>query len=190
MAYPTSPTPSGIKITSISPTPVSVSHSLKRQVRSRGGQRWLIELTYPPLTRADFAPLWAFSNSQDGQYTTFDLAPPVYGSTSGSASGTALVDNASGYSAGDSTIAVDGFTGTLKAGDFIKFASHDKIYQLTADATTSMTIHPNLVASIADDEVITYDSVQFTVAFADDKQDMSAGADGFVSYKASFVEVV
>ena len=47
MNYPTTLEASRITITSISPTLVSLTHSLKRQVRRRGGQRWIIDVQYP-----------------------------------------------------------------------------------------------------------------------------------------------
>jgi len=188
--FPTTPTASSIKITGISPTLTSVTHSLKRQARSRGGQRWLIEAGYPAMTRATFAPLWAFTNSQQGQYGTFTYQPPIYKDSSGSATGTLLVNNASGYSAGDSSITVDGLTGTLKAGDFVKFASHDKVYTLTADATTSLAIEPSLMSAVADNEAVTYNDVPFTMAFVDDKQELSMGVDQLVGFSIKLVEVV
>jgi len=178
--FPTTPTASSIKITGISPTLTSVTHSLKRQARSRGGQRWLIEAGYPAMTRATFAPLWAFTNSQQGQYGTFTYQPPIYKDSSGSATGTLLVNNASGYSAGDSSIACDGLTGTLKAGDFIKFSGHDKVYMVVADVTSSsnastVTIEPPIVSALANNETVTYDSVPFTVYLLNDVQEFNAG---------------
>lgn len=188
MAFPTTPTASSIKITGISPTLTSVTHSLKRQARSRGGQRWLIEAGYPAMTRSQFAPLWAFVNAQQGQYSTFEYFPPIYKDTSGTATGTLLVNG--GDSAGDSSIACDGLTGTLKAGDFIKFAGHDKVYTLTDDATTSLAIEPPLMSAVADNEVVTYNDVSFTMAFQDDKQELSMGTDQMIGFSIKLVEVV
>jgi hypothetical protein len=188
--FPTSPTASSIKITSISPTLTSVTHSLKRQARQRGGQRWALELDYPPMTRAEFAPLFAFSVAQKGQYQTFTYQPPIYSDTSGTATGTLLVNNASGYSVGDSTVATDGLTGTLKAGDFIKFAGHDKVYMLTADGSTTLTIEPPLNDTVADDEAITYNDVPFTVAFVNDSQSFGRGAADLHDFSISLVEIV
>ena len=189
-AYPTTPVANSISITGIAPTLTSVTHSLKRQARSRGGQRWLMDINYPPLTRAQFAPIWAFANKQQGQYGTFTYQPPIYKDTSGTATGTLLVNNAGGYAAGSSTIAADGLTGTLKAGDFIKFAGHDKVYTITADGATSLTIEPALLESVADNEVITYNDVPFTMAFTTDTQEMSVSTGGFVAYQIKLVEVV
>mgnify|MGYP003961717131 FL=1 len=188
--FPTSPTASSIKITSISPTLTSVTHSLKRQARQRGGQRWALELDYPPMTRAEFAPLFAFSVAQKGQYQTFTYQPPIYSDTSGTATGTLLVNNASGYSVGDSTVATDGLTGTLKAGDFIKFAGHDKVYMLTADGSTTLTIEPPLNDTVADDEAITYNDVPFAVAFVKDSQSFGRGAADLHDFSISLVEIV
>ena len=188
--YPTTPVANSIKISAIAPTLISLTHSLKRQVRSRGGQRWLMDISYPPLTRAEFAPIWAFAQQQQGQYGTFTYQPPIYKDTSGTATGTLLVNNAGGYVAGSSTIASDGLTGTLKAGDFIKFAGHDKVYTLTDDGSTSLSIEPALLESVADNEAITYNDVPFTMAFDNDMQEMSVSVGGFVSYKISLVEVV
>ncbi len=188
MSFPISPIPSSIKITGISPTLTSVTHSLKRQARSRGGQRWLIEAGYPAMTRSQFAPLWAFVNAQQGQYNTFTFKPPIYKDSSGTATGSLLTNGAS--SAGDSSIPCDGLTGTLKAGDFIKFAGHDKVYTLTTDATTTLAIEPPLMSAVADNEAVTYNDVPFTVAFADDKQIMSVGTNQLIGFSIKLVEVV
>ena len=190
MSFPTSPVPNSISITSLNPTYTSVTHSLKRQVRTRGGQRWSIDATFPPLTRTAFAPVWAFAQKQKGQFGTFTFVPPIYSNTSGTATGTLSVNESAGYIAGTTTITVDGLTGTLKAGDFIKFAGHDKVYTIVADATTSLIIEPVLQLPIVDDEVVTYNAVPFTVAFTTDTQNMSVGIGGFVNYSMKLIEVV
>ena len=190
MSFPTSPVCNSISITSLNPTYTSVTHSLKRQVRTRGGQRWSIDATFPPLTRTAFAPVWAFAQKQKGQFGTFSFTPPIYSNSSGTATGTLLVNNSAGYIAGTTTITVDGLTGTLKAGDFIKFAGHDKVYTIVSDATTSLTIEPVLQLAVANNEVVTYNAVPFKVAFATDSQNMSVGVNGFVNYSMKLIEVV
>tara|TARA_B110000285_G_scaffold217052_1_gene264984 strand:- start:8985 stop:9557 length:573 start_codon:yes stop_codon:yes gene_type:complete len=190
MSFPTTPVPSNISITSLNPTYTSVTHSLKRQVRTRGGQRWSIDASFPPLNRTDFAPVWAFAQKQKGQFGKFTFIPPIYSSTSGTATGTLLVNNTAGYIAGSSTITVDGLTGILKAGDFIKFSGHDKVYSVVADGSTSLIIEPALQLPVVNNEAITYNSVPFTVAFTSDTQNMSVGVNGFVNYSIKLIEVV
>lgn len=191
MSYPTSPGPSSITISSTHPTLMSVTHSLRRQVRSRGGQRWAFALSYAALTRAQIAPLFAHRQAQAGRYGTFTFAPPIYGSTSGTATGTAAVNNAGGYSAGDSTITIDGITGTLKAGDFIKFNGHDKAYMLTADGTTSLAIKPALNAAVADNETVIYADVPFTVHYGSDSGAFDVSGVGYSSgYSVELIEAL
>ena len=187
-----------MKFTSLQPTLVSVSHSLSRQARSRGGaQRWGIEATYPPnLTRAELAPIIAFALAQRGQYETFTLTPPALWSTArGIATGTPLVKGAS--QTGRSVI-TDGWTATqtgiLLAGDFIKFAGQDKVYIVTADANSdgsgnaTIAIEPALMASPANDAAITVTSVPFSVAFASDVQEFSVKPAFLHEFKVAFVE--
>jgi len=185
-----------MKITSLTPTLVSTAHSLKRQVRSRGGQRWLIEGAYPVMTRSEFAPIYAFSVAQRGQYETFTFVLPGLDTPQGGIPGTPLVDGADqtgrsidtkGWTADQSNV--------LKAGDFIKFAGHNKVYMVTADAgsdasgLSTLTIEPALVSSPADEAALTVDDIPFTVAFAQDVVETSIRPALLFSYEVSFVEV-
>ena len=72
-------------------------------------------------------------------------------------------------------------TGTLKAGDFIKFANHDKVYMVVADqsdiSTGSLTIEPPLTTAVSSSD-IQYDIVPFTVYLTNDIQEFGVvGAD-------------
>lgn len=186
--FPITPKISSIAITSISPTLTSLTHSLKRQARRRGGQRWLIDVKYPPLSREQFAPIWAFSIAQQGQFKTFKYIPEIYGSTSGEATGSLTVDGA--LTAGDSIITTTGLTGTLKAGDFIKFNEHDKVYMITADGSTTLNIEPALIADVADLETIIYNDVPFNLSFTGDTTNMSVAVNRYVSFSLKLVEIV
>lgn len=197
--YPSSPGFSGLKITSLQPTLVSVAHSLARQVRSRGGQRWGIEATYPPnLTRAEAAPLLAFALQQRGQFGIFTLVlHGQWASARGVATGTPLVDlgsqtgrtvNTKGWTAS--------VTGILRAGDFLKFNGHAKVYMVTADVNSTgaglaaIPIEPALMAMPANNEPVIVNNVPFTVSFASDAQNLQVMSAFFHEFKASFVEVV
>ena len=82
----------------------------------------------------------------------------------------------------------------FKAGDFIKFASHDKVYMIVADVQASsnastVTIEPPLITALADDSVVTYDNVPFTVHLTSDIQEfgtVGADKDGAVLYEYQF----
>ena len=86
----------------------------------------------------------------------------------GVATGTPLVNNGPGYSAGATSIASDGWTvsitGILKQGDIVSFASHSTRYFITADVNsngsgqTTFVINPALTASVPDNNAITVQS--------------------------------
>lgn len=174
--FPTSPRPDRVTITSIAPTLVSIAHSLKRQVRSRGGHRWLLSLEYRELRRDEYAPLWAFLVAQRGQYETFTIVPAGHETPRGALGGTPLA--AGGTAAGLRSVPIDGLstsvTGWGKAGDFVKFDGHAKVYMLTADVASNgageatLAIEPALSAAVADNEPVSLTSVPFTVALSRD----------------------
>jgi hypothetical protein len=58
------------------PSRVSVAHSLRRQARSAGAQRFGLVLDFPPMTRAEAAPIFGFCLAQDGRYGTFQYVLP------------------------------------------------------------------------------------------------------------------
>ena len=74
-SLPSSPAVSQVVVSSIAPTRVSNTHSLRRVARASGAQRWAFALRWPVMTRAEFAPIWAFAVSQAGQPSVFRLVP-------------------------------------------------------------------------------------------------------------------
>jgi len=89
-------------------------------------------------------------------------------------------------------VPIDGISGTLKAGDFIKFANHSKVYMVTADLTGAgnVSIEPALVANVADNEAITFDSVPFTMRLRNDIQTYDLNANEQYSYEIDMIEVI
>ncbi len=193
--FPTGLTPSGLKLTSIAPTLVSTTHSLKRQVRSRGGQRWQLEMSYPPLSRAQAAPLFAFLTAQRGQYETFTIAIPGYGEPQGTWAGAPLVK---GAAQSGRSVALDGFTAgaTVKAGDLVQFASATKVYMVTADATAdgagelALAIEPALLASPADNAALTCRNIAMTCALAADTMEWTVAPGMLHAVGVTLVEVI
>lgn len=192
--FPTSPAPSALSLRTIQPSLVSVSHSLKRQTRSRGGQRWGFALQYRNRSRAEMAALMAFALAQRGQYGTFTFIPSVIGTPRAAVSGTPLCKGAS--SAGRS-IATDGWaisSTVMQAGDFIKFAGHAKVYMLTADVVSNgsgeatLAIEPALYSAVADNEALTVSDVPFTVAFGADTHEISLAPGQVFDWSCELVE--
>lgn len=191
MSLPISAGFQSVSITGREAIDSSQSANLRTQVQSRGAQRWEFQCKYPPLTRAEEAEVSAFLFGT-GIGQTFTMTLPVYSDARGTASGTVRVDNASGYAFGTSTLAIDGLTGTLLKGDFVKFAGHSKVYRVKEDRSGSgdLDIYPSLRTAVADNEVITYDSVPFTVRINRDVHSYSVDKTGLASVSLNVIEAV
>jgi len=181
-------------IQSIQSTIISKSISGKKLSRTIDSQRWAFTASIITAKRSDvYGELMSFIIKQRSGKENFTIIPPEIEDARGNETGTVLVNGA--QSAGDTTIAMDGFAGDgagrFKAGDFIKFASHDKVYMVVADVTSSsnaatVTIEPPLIADIANDSTVTYDNVPFTVHLVNDVQSfgtVGADKDGNLLYK-------
>ena len=182
----------GIK--SIQNTIISKSDSGKKLARQIDGQRFAFTAKIIVGKRSDiYGELMAFIMKQRSRKENFTIIPPEIEDARGSETGTVLVNGV--HAVGDTTIAMDAFAsdgaGRFKAGDFIKFASHDKVYMVVSDVTSSsnaatVTIEPPLTTALAVDSVVTYDNVPFTVHLTNDIQDfgvVGADKDGNLLYQ-------
>ena len=185
----------GIK--SIQTTIISKSDSGKRLARQIDGQRFAFSVEIITGKRSDiYGELMAFIIKQRSGKETFTITPPEIKNARGTETGSVLVNGV--HAVGDTTIAMDAFAGDgagrFKTGDFIKFASHNKIYMVVADVTSSsnaatVTIEPPLTTALTDDSVVTYDNVAFTVFLTNDVQEFGAvgsDKDGNLIYKFQF----
>ena len=196
-SFPSSPEPSSINIKSNQTTKVSVAISGRRQARQLQNQRWSMEVGFPPMTRSEFAPIMAFIVSQRGKKESFQFTPVIIDDALGVETGTVLVNGV--HAVGDTTIAMDAFaadgSGRFKAGDFIKFGGHNKVYMVVSDVTSSsnaatVTIEPPLTTALSDNDTVVYDSVPFTVALSNDIQEFGLPSDAFFRYEMKFIEVI
>ena len=174
-------------IRSVQSTLLSKSASGKRLVRQIDGQRFAFTASIITGKRSDvYGELMAFIMKQRSQKETFTIIPPEISNARGTASGTPHGT----ASAGATSITLGGTgTGTLLSGDYIKFASHEKVYMVVADqsdiSTGTLTIEPPLREAVSSSD-ITYDNVPFRVYLVNEMQEFGAvGADkdGNVLYK-------
>jgi hypothetical protein len=193
MSYPTTPVFSAVNLSSQNKTLISEAISGKIQARQIAGHKWTFTASYPPLTRAEFAPVSAFIMQQRGMLNTFDVEIPIVSDSLSVASGTFAVNGS--RSAGDTSLAVDGLTGAIEAGDLIKFNGHTKVYMVVDKTdslgnTVAITIEPPLVESVANNETIIYNNVPMRVRLANDVQEFGLRTDSLVTYEVDFIEVI
>jgi hypothetical protein len=195
---PTSPVARSASINSEQSTIVSVTTSGRKQARQIDGQRFAITLSYPPMTRAEFAPIKAFIIKQRSQLENFTVIPPTESNAQGVAS-TTISTNAS-VSAGATTCTVDGMTtstnGILKAGDYFRFTGQTKVYvaveDLNADGSGegTLTFEPPLRSAVTDDTDLIYDNVDFTVSLTSNTQEYNIGTTNLYAYELDVIEVL
>jgi len=190
-SYPTTPVPRSAKISSQQNTIVSVTSSGRKQARQIDGQRFTITLQYPPMSRSEFSPIKAFIMKQRSQLESFTVIPPA---TESDAQGTASGTPTGTASAGATSITLGGSgSGTLKAGDYIKFANHNKVYMVVTDqsdiSTGTLTIEPPLTTAVSGAN-ITFDDVPFTVSLTSDIQEYNIGTTNLYVYELDVVEVL
>jgi len=178
----------GIK--SIQNTIISKSVSGKKLARQIDGQRWGFTARIITAKRSDvYGELMAFIIKQRSGKENFTIVPPEVEDARGTASGT---PNGTA-SAGATSITLGGTgTGTLKAGDFIKFANHSKVYMVVADqsdiSTGSLIIEPPLTTAVSSSN-IQFDNIPFTVYLTNDIQEfgvVGADKDGNALYQFEF----
>tara|TARA_R110000782_G_scaffold84298_2_gene164507 strand:- start:1496 stop:2098 length:603 start_codon:yes stop_codon:yes gene_type:complete len=195
---PTSPVAKSASINSQQNTIVSVTTSGRKQARQIDGQKFAITLSYPPMTRSEFAPIKAFIIKQRSQLENFTIIPPTESNAQGVAS-TVISTNAS-ISAGATTCTVDGMTvstnGILKAGDYFRFTGQEKVYiaveDLNADGSGegTLTFEPPLRTLVADNAVLIYDNVDFTVSLTSNVQEYKIGTSDLYAYELDVIEVL
>lgn len=138
----TGPGFASVKFTSEQPVSISRTNSGRVISRAIVGHRWKINISYNPMTREEFEPVYGFLLEKRGRLKPFFISLPQYSSPRTSTSGTISVDG--GITAGASNFKVDGFgsvTGGLRPGDMFNFNSsnsnHKKAYQITRVLTNS-----------------------------------------------------
>ena len=194
-SFPNSPAPSALKIQSYQPTRVSLSHNLRRSVRTNGAQRWVITADWVGLTRAQFAPIQAFVLAQRGQWDTFTAALPAHKLPQGIATGTPLVNGANQQGR---SLATRGWTanlaGVMKAGDFLGIAGQTKVYMVTADANADSTgsatllIEPALLMVPSDKVSLVVRNVPFTLAMGGDTLESAVAPGSIYNFSLQLVE--
>jgi hypothetical protein len=196
--FPTSPAPSSVAIASEQTTIVSTTTSGRRQARQIDGQKFKLTARFPIMTRAEFAPIKAFIMKQRSQLNSFTFIPPTIANALGVASTVLNVNGA--LTAGTTTANIDNMTvstnGILKAGDYFRFTGQQKVYMAVADLNSdgygegTLTFEPPLRANVADNAILIYDNVDFTVGLTNDIQEYTIGTSNYFQYEIDLIEVL
>jgi len=191
------------------PTMMSRTNSGRVVSRSIVGEKLNIAITYNPLTRAQFEPIYSFLSEKKGRLKPFFVSLPQYADAQDSTySGTLTVDGA--YAAGKDNFLADhsSLTGTPKRGDTFTItdsanSNHTKLYTVTRVQTNSdyysgesqpsadqyrIYCQPNLVYSVANDSTLNFVSPLVRVTQSSDVREYSLGTNNLYSFSLSLEE--
>jgi len=196
--FPASPVASSASISSQQNTIVSTTTSGRRQARQIDGQRFRMTISFPPMTRAEFSPINAFIIKQRSQLETFTYSPPTISTPLGVASGVIRVNGA--ILAGVTSVAIDGManstSGVFKEGDYFRITGQNKVYMVMADVSSNgsgqgtLTFEPPLRTNVADNAILIYSNVDFTLGLVADVQEFNIGTENLFQYQLDVIEVL
>ena len=207
-----------IKVTATQPTAVSITNSGRATARSIAGHRWKISITYNPLTRAQFEPIYNFLLERRGRLKPFEVVLPQYNSPQTAitcASGTQLtVDGA--VLAGATNFTVDNHshasTGSLKPGDMFNItdssnSNHKKTYTVVrvlnradyltgnqppaADGSSHHRIYytsPSIEKAVTNNSVLVTTNPVFRVIQEQDVREYSLGTNNLYQFSLNLIE--
>ena len=196
--FPTTPIPSSVSISTNQNTIVTTTASGRRQSRQIDGQRFKLRVTFPIMTRTQFAPILAFVVKQRSQIESFTFTPPTLDDSLGVATGVIRVNGA--ILAGVTSVAIDGManstSGVFKAGDFFRFTGQTKVYMVMADVSSNgsgqgtLTFEPPLRTNVSDNAILIYSNVDFTVGFTGDVQEFNISTENYFQYEVDLIEIL
>jgi len=173
------------------------------------GETLSMNITYNPLTRAEFEPVFSFLSEKRGRLKPFFVSLPQYADAQDTSySGTLTVDGT--YAAGQDNFLADhsSLTGKPQRGDSFTItdganSNHTKLYTVTRvqdnsdyysgasqPSSTQYRIYctPNLVYTIADNSVLNFVAPLVRVIQTQDTQEYSLGVNNLYSFSLSLEE--
>ena len=199
-----------VKFTANQPVSFSRTNSGRVTTRSIVGHHWSIGITYNPMTRDQFEPIYNFLLEKRGRLKPFFVALPQHVTTRTTTSGTISVQGS--ISAGDSNFLIDGMdsvTGGLRPGDVFNFvdggnSNHNKIYKVVRVATSTdklasdsalnstderrLYVVPPVEKDVTDNSTLTYTSPLFRVVQKADVQEYSLGTNNLYTFSLNLEE--
>lgn len=197
MIWPSDIGIASVKIGSINPAFVSESQNMRRYVNIIPGHRWEITFSTIPLLINEQRKFWAWVNALQGQAGEFDAVLPIYSTPQGEGIGFPL---SAGGVIGEKTVNVTNLAPNifnwLMAGDYVRFDSHNKVYQVTQDVVTDssgsavLTLNTNLQQGVAAGENIIIQNVPFRLGLRNEIQEFTVDPEKYVVFEVDCVEIL
>lgn len=197
MAFPTDIPFRSLNFTSNVPTMTAKSLSGVEQRAIVAGQYFSFTGNFSALTEAQRKKLFGYLMSQKGSYSSFAIAlPEPLNDSTGNYTGTITVATASAGVLQVTAAVSANNTLIVKAGDLIKFSGHNKVYMVTADATSNgsgsvdIEFFPPLRTAISTSNTVAHKDVEMTVKLSDPNFGFSMTQDMYANFDIGFIEVL
>jgi len=185
--------------------------------RELSGHKWNIDISYNPMTRDEFEPIYTFLLQKRGSMVPFFVSLPQYKQPRNSTFATFVASNNftpdNTGNAGDTTMVIDNSSydassdGLAKAGDIFTIAdddsNHKKAYQITrvetydlyesgttAPDSDQLRLHfvPALQRPVTTAAIINFNNPKFRVILKKDIQEYSLNTENLYSFSLELEE--
>ena len=181
---------------------------------SLGQHKWEFDISYNPLTRADFEPVSTFLETRQGGLLPFYVILPQHSAPQDPTFSNYVSSNtltvSSAHSAGSSTLTIQGTSiqGNPKPGDFFTIddsndVNHKKAYKVTRVETPSLYqegkpvfegtrrihIQPPLVRDTAGGSIVNFKNPKFRVMQKGDTLEYNLDTDNLYQFSLSLEEI-
>jgi hypothetical protein len=212
-SYVEGPGFASVKLDSIQPTAVSVTNSGRVTSRSIVGHRWKIDITYNPMTRLQFEPVFNFLMEKRGRLKPFEVVLPQYAapqvalqlsSSNIKVEGGDIAAGAPFFKANQHSNAT---TGSMTPGDCFTFndsnnSNHKKVYRVTrvtnnSDYLTGQQpgateryyyVTPSIEKKVSDNTPLITTNPTFRVMQNGDTVSYSLGTNNLYEFSLSLIE--
>jgi len=199
-----------VKVISNQPASISRTNSGRVITRSIVAHNWRISLTYNPMTRDQFEPVYNFLLEKRGRLKPFFVVLPQNATTRTATSGTIRTQGT--ITSGDTNFLVDNMnnvSGGLRPGDMINFtdstnSNHKKAYQVVRVQTSAnklasdsalnssderrIYVVPPVEKAVADNATIAYANPLLRVVQSSDVQEYSLGTNNLYTFSLTLEE--
>lgn len=187
-----------VKLSSTDSLLSTVTGSVRRDTRAASYHKWMIDITYHPMTREEFDPVYTFLLHRKITLSPFYVALPQYASqTSG---GTTVLGN---HSRGSEILNVNSTLDTVPP-EIFSIGTNSKIYMITRTDTNSnyyyldpqpgvgeerFHITPGLAHDALDSETLNFATPWFFVQQVGESINYSIDANNLYSFSLKLEEV-
>jgi hypothetical protein len=151
--------------------------------------QWLIDISYNPLTKAEFDPIYNFLLHKQGSLKPFFVSLPQY-----RAQGPTSKTVSSNATAGAQAITLNSSgSGTIKPGMLFRIndpqdSNHEKAYMVTRVSGSNLTITPGLARGVTGGAALDFATPTIKVRQTSDSRDYSLNTNNLYSFSLKLEE--